>query len=73
MNFPFMMYAAEQEGDIPTRTGKIQKFIKLLAQESDPNNIDRQYDIAYTCGLDPNSFTASEINYIEREVSRLIE
>lgn len=73
MNFPFMMYAAEQEGDTPTRTGKIQKFIKLLALTPDPNDVDRQYELAAVCELNPESLTADEINYIEREVSRLIE
>ena len=73
MNFPFMMYAAEQEGDISTRTGKIRKFIKLLALTPDPNDVEKQYKLAMICELDTNSLTANEINYIEREGSRLIE
>ena len=32
----FMMYAAESEGDIPTRRGKIQRLIKELAAAGYP-------------------------------------
>lgn len=70
-DLPFMMYAAECEGDIPTRTGKINRFIKLLAAAPNPNDPIVQLNIAKDCDI--VDLSSTERNYIESEVNRLLE
>lgn len=72
MDFAFMLYAAETEGDIPTRRGKIQKAIKLLAQSGNPNSLATQENIFSLVGLNSDSLSDSEISYMESEIERLI-
>ena len=66
----FWLYAMEQDGELPTRQGKINKVIKLLAQSADPNDIATQCAVYNAARIDSDTFTDSEINYKEREVAR---
>lgn len=69
-NRAFSCFAMESEGDLPTRRGKIEKVIKSLAQSYNPNDFAVQcaaYDFA---GLDSDTLTAEEVEYIENEVAR---
>lgn len=72
INSAFMLYAMECEGDLSTRTSKIEKFIKLLAASDNPNDPVTQYNICDQVGLDSNSFTEKEIKYIEEKTSKMI-
>jgi hypothetical protein len=72
-DLPFMMYAAECEGDMPTRTGKINRFIKLLAAAPNPNDLTVQSRVAKNCDIDLYSLNLTERKYIESEVNRLLE
>lgn len=69
-NTAFWLYAMEQEGELSTRQGKINKVIKLLAQSADPNDFATQCAAYNAARIDSDTFTDSEINYIEREVAR---
>ena len=69
-NTAFWLYAMEQEGDLPTRQGKIQKVIKLLAQSADPNDFATQCAVYNAARIDSDTFTDAEVSYIEREVAR---
>ena len=66
-----MLYAMECEGDLSTRTSKIEKFIKLLAASDNPNDSAIQYIICKQVGLDSNSFSEKEIRYIEEKTSKI--
>ena len=65
---PIMYYAMECEGDIPTRRGKINKFIKLLKMYPGAND---DWSIQQSCldraGID-FEFKDDEIALIEKEV-----
>lgn len=63
-DFAFTMYAA--------RTQQIEDFINALAVTSDPNDYSNQCAAAECAGLDLNSLTSDEINYIESEVARCL-
>ena len=65
----FMMYVLEQEGEIDTRQGKINKVIKILSQSANPNDEMTQMSVFNSVGLDHYSLSNSEVEYIEREVS----
>lgn len=66
----FMGYVFEQEGMTTTRQGKINKVIKMLAQSADPNDFATQCAAYNAARIDSDTFTDSEIKYIEREVAR---
>lgn len=66
----FMGYVFEREGMTTTRQGKINKVIKMLAQSADPNDFATQCAVYNAARIDSDTFTDSEINYIEREVAR---
>lgn len=51
---------------------KIEDFINRLARAPDPNNFETQIAIYAEVGLDSNSLTDDEIEYIEREVARRV-
>lgn len=71
MDSVFMMYAAESEGDMLTRRGKIQKVIKLMVAAGASCNDDEVQDkIFQEVGLDSDSLTGTEIHYIEKEVEK---
>lgn len=65
----FMMYVLEQEGEIDTRQGKINKVIKILSQSANPNDEMTQMTAFDSVGLDGYSLSNSEVEYIESEVS----
>ena len=67
MNFPFMLYCAEQEGDILTRLGRLNKAIRELADAADPNDFLVQEEIFQRNDLLP--LTANEIQYIESQLN----
>lgn len=67
---PFLAFAAETEGELDTRRGRIQRLIKLLAQSEDPNNFNTQCRLYDEVGIDSDTFTDEEIKYIEKEVAR---
>lgn len=66
----FMLYAAETEGDIPTRRGKIQNLIKKMRQHPDPFNPEICEAIVASCGLDLWDLSDAEKEYIILEVDR---
>ena len=61
-NLAFSAYAFHQQ--------QIEDFITVLASQDDPNDGDIQRQAAQYVGLDPNSLTSDEIEYIEREVAK---
>lgn len=65
----FTLYAMEHEGDIPTRRGKIQKVIKLLAQCEDPDDADTQERVFTAAGID-FALTDKEQRYVVSEVRK---
>ena len=69
-NTAFSLYAMESEGDLPTRRGKIEKVIKELLASDDPSDFQVQCAIYDKVGIDSDTFTDEEINYIETEVAR---
>ena len=60
-SLPFTLYAAECEGDVPTRRGKINKLIKTLRELG-----YEEYEAGYD---DLCDLTTSEIEYINSELS----
>ena len=72
MNPLFMAHAMEQEGDMSTRTGKIQKVIKLMVAAGPIrcNDFSVQCAIYDQVGIDSDTFTNAEANYIQREVAK---
>ena len=69
-NVGFTLYAMECEGDLPTRQGKINKVIKLLAATEDPNDFETQCRIYDEVGINSDTFTENEVQFIIREVAR---
>lgn len=69
-NTEFLLYAMECEGDLSTRQSKINKVIKLLAATEDPNNFETQCRIYDEVGIDSDTFTEDEVQFIIREVAR---
>lgn len=67
----FSLYAMEHEGDIPTRQGKINKVIKLMVAAGPMcNDFATQCDIYDEVGIDSDTFTDQEVQYIESEVAK---
>lgn len=66
----FTVFAMECEGDVDTRQGKINKVIKLLAAVENPNDFETQCRIYDEIGIDSDTFTEDEIQFIIREVAR---
>ena len=69
-NTAFSLYAMENEGDLPTRRGKIERVIKELLASDNPGDFQDQSNIYDKVGIDSDTFTDEEINYIETEVAR---
>ena len=63
-NVAFSAYAMHQQA--------IEDFIDVLAAADNPNDGTTQYELARQVGLDPNSLTAFDIEYIEREVAKKV-
>ena len=69
----FSLYAMECEGDLPTRQGKINQVIKLMAAAGPMcNDFATQCDIYDEVGIDSDTFTDQEVQYIEREVAKRV-
>ena len=60
-NVAFSAYAFRQQ--------QVEDVIDMLAAADDPNDFSTQCFIYNTVGIDSDTFTNDEINYIEREVS----
>ena len=65
-----MAYQMECVGDIPTKRGKMEKIIRLLAETGDPNNLETQNRIFTSVGLDIEDLSDDEIEYMETEIAR---
>ena len=63
-----MAYQMECCGDLPTRRGRIERYINELARSPDPNDEYTQQYLFNESGLE--SLTLDEIDYIEKEVYR---
>ena len=64
-NLAFLMYAAEKEGDIPTRHGRLNQAAKCLRNSRNPHNPDRLEAILAHCNL--TNVTSEELAYIRKE------
>lgn len=69
-NIAFTQFAMECEGDLPTRSGRINKLIKLLAQCADPNDKQEQYQASAAAGIEMWELTNEEREYVILEVER---
>ena len=71
-NEEFTIYAMECEGDMSTRKGKINKVIKLMVAAGPImcNDFATQCDIYDEVGIDSDTFTDQEVQYIESEVTK---
>ena len=66
---PFNLFVAEEEGVLPTRRGKINELIKILKDYGvNLNHCERVYACGESCGLDINSLTHQEWEYIKKAV-----
>lgn len=63
-----MLYAMEQEGDLPTRQGKINNFINQLSAAADNKDPYVQERIRNMTEIDDLMLTPDEIQYIEDNV-----
>lgn len=70
MNDIFWAYAMECEGDLPTKRGKMNAFVKELLKEDDPHDAEAQYRVAARVGLDTSSLTLADINELERMLNQ---
>ena len=61
-NTAFSAYAFRQQ--------QIEDVINMLVATDDPNDFSTQCFVYNAVGINSDIFTDSEINYIEREVSR---
>lgn len=67
----FNLYALECEGETDTRQGKINKVIKLMVAAGPMcNDFATQCDIYDEVGIDSDTFTDQEVEYIESEVAK---
>ena len=69
----FNLYAMECEGLLPTRQGKINQVIKLMVAAGPMcNDFATQCDIYDKVGIDSDTLTDQEIQYIESEVAKRV-
>jgi hypothetical protein len=68
MNLAFGLYAAECEGVLDTKEGKIQKAIKLLKKVKGEIPDEVLLDVCEDCGLEISSLSQSEFNRIKRAI-----
>lgn len=69
----FNLYALECEGETATRQGKINKVIKLMVAAGPMcNDFVTQCDIYDEVGIDSDTFTDQEVEYIESEVAKRV-
>ena len=61
----FILYAMECEGEIDTRTGKLNKAAKMLRNSIDKRRPEIQQAVFGQCGL--SNITLDELAYIRKE------
>ena len=68
----FSLYAMECEGDIPTRQGKLNQIIKLMVAAGPImcNDFATQCHIYDEVGIDSDTLSDAECDYIVREVAK---
>ena len=67
----FSLYAMECCGETDTRQGKINRVVKMLVDAGSMcNDFATQCSIYDEVGIDSDTFTDDEVEYIEREVAR---
>lgn len=67
----FNLYALECEGETTTRQGKINKVIKLMVAAGPMcNDFATQCGIYDEVGINSDTFTDQEVQYIESEVAK---
>lgn len=54
------------------RTSQLDEVARLLAREADPNDFEVQCRIYDEVGINSDTFTDEEINYIIKEVQRRV-
>jgi len=65
MNFPELFYMAEAEGELPTRTGRLNAVIKDIKKIPTPTiDSDTLVSILNKNGIELKSLTQKEFNYI---------
>lgn len=69
MDFAESMFMAEAEGYLPTRTGKINAIVKAIKNYPSPV-IDQSVfeSIVNHYGINPQSLTRRELNYINSAI-----
>lgn len=65
-----MFYQMECCGDLPTRQGKINKLINILAESDNPWKPATQAFALAVAGLSTTTLSYDEQIYVEREVSK---
>lgn len=69
MEFPEVMFYAEAEGLLPTKTGKINAAIKKLIADPRPEiNTEEFEEILNECGLSLSVLSDRDIAYIIKKV-----
>ncbi len=69
---PWMLAAMEEEGYMDTSEGCVNRVAKQLAKS--PNStidIDEFRSACHSCGVDPDSFTQSDIERLQKKLNRL--
>ena len=68
----FSLYAMECEGDIPTRQGQLNQIIKLMVAAGPImcNDFATQCRIYDEVGIDSDTLSDAECDYIVREVAK---
>ena len=69
MDEVFMLYAMECEGELPTRMGQLNGIVKRMRAADDPNDFAVQKAAYDAVGLDSDTLTDEEINYIVTKVA----
>lgn len=64
-NDGFLLYAMEQEGELETRQGKLNRAAKMLRNSIDKRKPEIQQAIFNQCGL--SNITLDELAYIRKE------
>ena len=60
----------EQEGDLFTREGKINKVISYLVEAEDPNDFATQCEAYDAANIDSDTFTDEEVEFIAHAISQ---
>ena len=69
---PWQLAAMEEYGYMDTSTGLINRVAQYLAKS--PNNIigaEEFRSACVACGVDPDSFTQSDLNQLQKALDRL--